>query len=52
MDYVELLKKYMDHVTECEGIDFVDQIGCAHSDVEFTAEEIAELERISGELCS
>lgn len=49
MDYEALLKKYMQHVCDCEGIDFVVRIGDRHSDVEFTDEEKAELERISEE---
>lgn len=50
MDYEELLKKYMQHVKDCESIDYVDQIGDYMSEVEFTEEEKAELERISDEL--
>lgn len=49
MDYKALLMKYMQHVRDCESIDFVDPIGDFCSDVEFTDEEKAELERISAE---
>jgi hypothetical protein len=49
MDYEALLKKYMEHVASCESIDYVDHIGSYCTEVEFTAEEKAELERISGE---
>lgn len=50
MDYAELLKKYMEHVRSCESIDYVDRVNWAmYSDVEFTEEEKAELERISEE---
>lgn len=52
MDYEELLKKYMQHVKDCESIDYVDQIGDYMSEVEFTKEEREELERLSDELRS
>jgi hypothetical protein len=47
VDYEALLKKYMQHVRDCESIDYVDHIGDFCSDVEFTQEEREELERIS-----
>lgn len=50
MDYLELLKKYMQHIRDCESIDFVDQIGGYLSNVEFTEQEKSELERLSAEL--
>lgn len=49
MDYEELLKKYMQHVRDCESIDYVDRIGDCGSDVDFTDDEKAELERLSEE---
>ena len=49
MDYKALLMKYMQHVVSCESIDYVDHIGSYCTDVEFTDEEKAELERISEE---
>ena len=46
MDYRELLKKYMDHVADCEGVFFL-----SNSDrVKFTDEEWKELEKIIDEL--
>ena len=52
VDHRELLRKYIAHVRDCEGIDFLDRLkGSAHSDSEqdFTAEEKAELERLASE---
>lgn len=51
MDYEELLKKYMQHVGDCEGAVFADRLnaGCG-ADVDFSDEEVAELERIRDEL--
>lgn len=50
MDYEDLLKKYMEHVRQCESIDYVDRLNWTmDSDVEFTEEEKEELERISAE---
>lgn len=50
MDYRELLKKYMEHVGECEGTTFVDRLngGCG-ADIVFTAEEVEELRAIRDE---
>jgi hypothetical protein len=47
-DYEHLLRKYMDHVRQCEGIDFVDRIGesCC-SNVRFSDEEKIVLTRLS-----
>lgn len=52
MEYEELLKKYMAHVIDCEGTTFVNRLnsGCG-ADVDFTEEEVQELERIEQELC-
>ncbi len=36
MDYQKLLKKYMRHVLDCEGVTFVDYIGSHSAEVEFT----------------
>jgi hypothetical protein len=47
MDYRALLAKYMDHVAEAEGIDFVDARGPEVADLD--PDEWAELERISAE---
>lgn len=50
MKYEELLKKYMRHVMDCEGISFVDHIGSHYSDVQFTDEEKVALERAEDEV--
>jgi hypothetical protein len=49
-DYKTLLKKYMQHVGECEGRDFLDNIGSYMSDVDFTEDEAAALRNTSYEL--
>lgn len=41
--YYELLRKYMEHVDNCEGTDFVDQL----TEQEFTEDEIEILNQIS-----
>lgn len=46
VDHKELLKKYVHHVIECEGTDFINHM---HSDVEFGQDEIDELTKISEE---
>lgn len=46
MDYKELLKKYMKHVVDEEGVTFVEW--CFEPD--FTLEEIKQLEAIENEL--
>lgn len=52
MDYEELLKKYMQHVLDCEGTDFVWQLNSGGPcDVEFTAEEVEILEKLSEDIC-
>lgn len=45
IDYRLLLSKYINHVSMCEGVDFIDHIGdpMGLSDVEFSPEEIATL---------
>jgi hypothetical protein len=44
-----LLKKYMDHVRQCEGTDFTDCIrdGRGSSDVKFTDSEISEIKALA-----
>lgn len=48
MDFEELLKKYMKHVVDCEGTDF---LFCTNSggacEVEFSLEELEALEKLS-----
>lgn len=53
MDFKELLSKYMNHVLQYEGTDFMDTVngGCL-SDVVFTPEEVEELERIQDDIRS
>jgi hypothetical protein len=43
MDYRKLLLKYIKHVEECEGIDFLDTT----SNISFTEQELKELELLS-----
>lgn len=51
VDYRELLAKYMRHVGECEGTDFVHSLNDTFaSDQVFTPDEVAELNRISDEV--
>lgn len=48
MDYKALLIKYMAHVISSESIDYISYINDGfHSGVEFTEDEIKELENIS-----
>lgn len=44
MDYRELLKKYIDHVGEEEGTNFLSHRGSWPDSVKFTDEEWAELQ--------
>ena len=43
MNHRELLRKYIRHVMDYEGVDFIDQIGYHPSEVVFTPEEEKEL---------
>jgi hypothetical protein len=46
-----LLRKYIDHVWQAEGINFIDRIGePMYSDVEFTDEEKATLTRLADDI--
>ena len=47
MDYRELLLKYIQHVKDCEGVEFIIDGSTALSDVDFTPEEWAELEALA-----
>lgn len=51
MDYKALLIKYIRHVEECEGVNFIDHAGIGNTDPlnvrELTPDEIAELKRLS-----
>jgi hypothetical protein len=49
IDHRELLKKYIDHVGNCEGTDFLN-IGYRGGNPEFTDEEWAELVRLRDEI--
>lgn len=51
MNYEELLRKYMEHVRECEGTDFTHRINAgAGADVAFSKQEEEALLRISQEI--
>ena len=39
INFESLLSKYINHVRQCEGVDFTDNLGQRPSDVEFTEEE-------------
>lgn len=43
----ELLKKYIDHVRDCEGIDFIDRIHDYRDSVHFTESEIEILKSLT-----
>ena len=49
VDHRELLRKYIAHVTDCEGIDYLGRLGDPMSEQDFTAEEKAELVRLASE---
>jgi len=49
IDHKELLKKYIGHVVDCEGVEFI-HCGNNHSEVVFTEEEWRELELLAKEL--
>lgn len=52
IDYKSLLKKYITHVLESEGTDFLDHhINSCYSDVKFSKEEIGVLQKISDKIC-
>jgi hypothetical protein len=46
IDYKILLEKYVDHVKECEGVDFI-LFGNDQSNIDFSDEEWNELKIIS-----
>lgn len=46
INYQDLLKRYIRHVCECEGKSYVPKDSGGHSDVRFTPEEEAELDRL------
>ncbi len=43
INHKELLTKYIQHVRECEGVDFIDTINRHISDCEFSEDEVNEL---------
>ncbi len=47
---LDLLRRYISHVREMEGIDYIDDCGTTYSGVQFTDEEMRLLEAISSEL--
>jgi hypothetical protein len=50
IDYKDLLKKYISHVRECEGVSFINGYGV--SDISFSKEELEELKRIEAQIDS
>jgi hypothetical protein len=46
IDYRDLLKRYIEHVGQCEGKTYVPQDSGGYSDVKFSPEEEAELDRL------
>ena len=51
IDYRDLLRRYMEHVGDCEGTTFVWQLNHAPgSDIRFTEAEETELQRIELEI--
>lgn len=53
IDYKALLEKYMRHVVDMEGFDYVESANSDRkSEVEFTDDELAELTRLSDEIAS
>lgn len=50
-DYRDLLKRYIEHVGDCEGTTFITKLNEEpSSDVRFTADEVEEMERIEREI--
>ena len=47
---ISLLKKYIQHVENCEGVNFVSYIGMSCSGIEFSKEEKALLEKLDAEI--
>ena len=43
----ELLQKYIEHVHQCEGVNFIDDINSFDSDVEFSRKELCILRRMA-----
>lgn len=46
MNHKELLTKYIQHVRECEGVDYINKVNGSVSDVYFNTDEFRELERL------
>jgi len=50
VDYRLLLEKYIEHVSQCEGIDFIDSVNVGMgSDVVFTDSELTSLTELRNE---
>jgi len=47
MDYKDLLVRYIKHIVECEGVDFLSQSYINEGDVEFSEDDINELKKLS-----
>ena len=45
-----LLKKYMQHVEQCEGVNFVSEINGYTPDIKFTEDEKALLEKLDKDI--
>jgi hypothetical protein len=49
IDHRSLLLRYIRHVTECEGTNYICRIGERNPDVKFTDEEVAERKALEKE---
>jgi len=48
MNYKELLKKYIKHITDIEGVNFIDNVNYLPSEQDFSEKEVEILENLSG----
>lgn len=48
VDYESLLKKYISHVTVCEGVDFISYSSIKYDSPDMTDEDIAALYKAAG----
>lgn len=49
-EVIAILVKYIEHVTQCEGVDFLNQINTPVSDVAFSEKEVEFINYIEGDL--
>ena len=47
INHKDLLARYIKHIVECEGVDFLSRSYINGGDVKFSKDEIKELERLS-----